>query len=248
MFFRSILHQKYVQIMNSTFYHWALFIALAFPWIATAEPVRVACLGDSITAGARVDSATASYPARLQELLGDHYEVRNLGIGGATLIKTGRPNVWNNLETIRVFQPHVVVIALGTNDTVGGQRKNWEQIERFDDDFGALIGVLAELPTEPHIILGTPTAMVLSTPGLSEQRLADLTERKIRLENLCKRIRKLAASHADQNVSLLELNAILKDRPELLTAADGVHPNTEGYLAIAKSVATHIHERLKPSK
>ena len=59
-----------------------------------ASPIRVACLGDSITAGARVDAKSESYPARLQKVLGEHFEVRNFGIGGATLIKTGRPNIW----------------------------------------------------------------------------------------------------------------------------------------------------------
>ena len=108
----------------------------------------MACLGDSITAGARVDAKTQSYPARLQELLGDDYEVRNFGIGGATLIKTGRPNVWRDLEAVQKFQPHIAIISLGTNDTVGGRRKNWEQIERFDDDFTEFIGALGGLADE----------------------------------------------------------------------------------------------------
>lgn len=210
-----------------------------------ATPVRVACLGDSITAGARVDAKTRSYPARLQEVLGEAYEVRNFGLGGATLIKTGRPNVWQKLDDVRKFEPQIAIISLGTNDTVGGKRKNWEQIERFDEDYAELIDALADLPTKPRIVLCTPTAMVLNTKGLSEGRLANLTERKPRLQKLCIRIRKLAAQHADQNVSLLELNAVLQDRPELLTEGDGVHPNAEGYSAIAKAVAEHIRAQVK---
>ncbi len=202
----------------------------------------MACLGDSITAGARVDVKTESYPARLQELVGSNYEVRNFGIGGATLIKTGRPNVWRQLDAVKEFEPHIAVISLGTNDTVGGKRKNWEQIEPFDRDYSALIDALADLPTKPRIVLCTPTAMVLETEGLSADRRAGLTERKPRLQELCERIRKLAAGQATQNVSLLELNRILEGRPELLTAGDGVHPNREGYLTIAKAVADHLRE------
>jgi arylsulfatase A-like enzyme/lysophospholipase L1-like esterase len=213
--------------------------------VTGAEPIRVACLGDSITAGARVDAETQSYPARLQELLGDDYEVRNFGIGGATLIKTGRPNIWSVLEKVREFQPHIAIISLGTNDTVGGRRRNWEQIESFEHDFTELIGALGDLPTKPHIVVCTPTAMVLTTPGLSADRLADLTLRKTRLQELCARVRKLASKHADQNVSLLELNPVLQDHPELLTKEDGVHPNAEGYLAIAKVVAAHIRRPVK---
>ena len=201
------------------------------------EPIRIACLGDSITAGARVDAATQSYPVRLQELLGDGYEVRNLGLGGATLIKTGRPNIWQKLDDVREFQPHVAVISLGTNDTVGGQRKNWEKIGRFEDDYSELIGVLAAIPTRPRIVVCTPTAMVLQTKGLSEQRSAELAERKPRLQQLCRRIRDLAGQHAKENVSLLDLNAVLRDRPDLISEGDGVHPNADGYLAIARAVA-----------
>ncbi|MCA9214687.1 MAG: sulfatase-like hydrolase/transferase [Planctomycetales bacterium] len=212
------------------------------------ETTRVACLGDSITAGARVDAKTESYPARLQHLLGDAYEVRNFGIGGATLIKTGRPNIWRNLDTVKKFEPHFIVISLGTNDTVGGSRKNWEQIDRCDDDYSELINTLSDLPTKPHIVVCTPTAIVLETLGLSAERLANLAERKPRLQQLCERIRRLAKQHADRNTSLLELNAVLQNRPGLLTESDGVHPNAEGYTAIAQAVAAHIRQQNEPTK
>ena len=208
--------------------------------VSAEETLRVACLGDSITAGARVDAQSESYPAQLQELLGNAYDVRNFGIGGATLIKTGRPNIWRNLESVQGFQPHVAVISLGTNDTVGGTRKNWEQIERFEQDYAELIKWLGMLPTRPRIVVCTPTAMVLETPGLSADRIANLTERKPRLQELCRRIRELAKQAANPNVSLLELNSILQKRPDLVTERDGVHPNAAGYRKIAEAVAKHI--------
>jgi lysophospholipase L1-like esterase len=179
----------------------------------------------------------------LRELLGNTYDVQNFGIGSATLIKTGRPNVWQKLDEVRKFQPHVIVISLGTNDTVSGKRKNWEKIERFCCDYSELIGTLANLATKPRIVACTPTAMVLQTKGLSAKRLANLKERKPRLQDLCVRIRRLATKHGDQNVSLLELNRVLQDHPELLTEGDGVHPNAEGYLTIAKAVAEHIRSQ-----
>jgi arylsulfatase A-like enzyme/lysophospholipase L1-like esterase len=209
---------------------------------AVGRETRVACLGDSITAGARVEAETQSYPARLQELLGDEFSVRNFGLGSATLIRTGRPNVWQKLDVVRTFNPHVVVIALGTNDTVSGRRRNWEQIERFDDDYAALIDSLSSLPTKPRIVLCTPTPMVLTTPGLSADRLANLQERQPRLQNLCQRIRRLARDNVDQNVSLLDLNPLLQGSPELLTEQDGVHPNADGYLEVARAVAAHIRK------
>ena len=165
-----------------------------------AELIRVACIGDSITAGARVNAKTESYPARLQGLLGKTFDVRSFGVGGATLIKTGRPNIWSQLESIKQFSPHVAVISLGTNDTVGGQRKNWGRIDRFEKDYAELITSLSELPTKPRVIVCTPTAMVLETRGLSADRSANLTERKPRLQELCERVRRLVKKHGNENV------------------------------------------------
>lgn len=223
---------------------------LALPWIylilisltitANADSIKVACIGDSITAGARVEPATESYPARLQAILGKSFEVRNFGQGGATLLKTGTPNVWRQLKAIRSFQPDVAVISLGTNDTVSGKRKNWEKIDKFDDDLASLINELKQMSSSPQIILCTPTSMVLETKGLSDDRLKNLTERKPRLQNLCQRMRTFARQ--DQSISLLELNEVLKHRPDLVTEKDGVHPNKAGYVAIATTVSKRIRQ------
>ena len=98
--------------------------------------MTIACVGDSITFGARLeDPATNAYPARLQLLLGDSYEVINLGVGGCTLIRKGKPTVWNQLTKIKKSNPDLVVISLGTNDTCGmgtcGNRKCWEYKDEF---------------------------------------------------------------------------------------------------------------------
>jgi len=89
----------------------------------TLKKIKVACIGDSITFGARLeDSNRFSYPAQLQVLLGDNYRVENFGIGGCTLIRKGTPNVWTQLVKITDSNPDIVIICLGTNDTCGGTR------------------------------------------------------------------------------------------------------------------------------
>ena len=218
----------------------ALVTLFAATAAEAAVPIRIACMGDSITAGARVNTETDAYPAQLQRLLGDDYEVRNFGIGGATLIKQGRPSIWSILDQVKAFRPDVVVISLGTNDTVSGKLQHWEKIEAFDDDYRELTRELAVLPSQPRVFLCTPTAMVIETAGLSDDRVANLNERKPRLQELCRRVRQLAEENSDKNVSLIELNAVLSGHPEWLTEGDGVHPNERGYLAIAETVARHI--------
>ena len=51
----------------------------------SSAPLRIACIGDSITIG----GGKQSYPAQLGRLLGTRYEVRNFGVSGATMLQKG---------------------------------------------------------------------------------------------------------------------------------------------------------------
>src|SRR5690606_37695166 len=52
--------------------------------------VRVACVGNSVTRGYGLAAPEKdSYPARLQKLLGEGFDVRNFGHSGATLLSKG---------------------------------------------------------------------------------------------------------------------------------------------------------------
>ena len=53
-------------------------------------PVRVACVGNSITYGTGIANRDKdSYPAQLQAMLGNKYLVGNFGKPGATLLRHG---------------------------------------------------------------------------------------------------------------------------------------------------------------
>lgn len=208
----------------------------------TGSKLKVACIGDSITYGARLDDPESdSYPAQLQKLLGDDYAVKNFGVGGCTLIRKGIPTVWNELPKIKAANPDIIVISLGTNDTCGygtcGDRKCWEYKDEFESDYRDLIDELSQLPSDPQIFLCAPSPMVLETPGLDAERIAGLKVRKPRLQELISMTKKVAM---EKNVSFIDLNEPLDHRPELFTLSDGVHPNKEGYEAIAKLVAKKL--------
>lgn len=63
----------------------------------SSATIKIACVGDSITAGAGVNTpALESYPAKLQKLLGTNYVVQNDGLSGSTLLKNGDLTYWNS--------------------------------------------------------------------------------------------------------------------------------------------------------
>ena len=57
------------------------------------EPIRVACVGDSITYGHGIkDRENDTYPGLLKYMLGDKYDVRNFGVSGTTtMMNTDMP-------------------------------------------------------------------------------------------------------------------------------------------------------------
>lgn len=199
---------------------------------------KVVCIGDSITYGARLDDrGEHSYPAQLQLLLGEDYLVENFGVGSSTLIRKGKPTVWDELPKIKKTNPDIVVISLGTNDTCGmgtcGDRKCWEYKDEFEIDYQELIDILGKLPSKPRVLICAPSPMVLETSGLDSIRIKGLTVRKPRLQLLIKIVKKVAK---EKNVEFIDLNTPLDHRPDLFTEKDGVHPNKAGYRAIAKLV------------
>lgn len=233
-----------IYIFSALFIGFLLIPQIAGSWSEKQQKITVACVGDSITYGARLENRDEnSYPARLQKLLGENYFVENFGVGSCTLIRKGLPTVWNELSKIKASNPDIVIISLGTNDTCGegtcGDRKCWEYKDEFEGDYSNLIDTLKTWSSQPKIWICAPSPMVLETQGLNQDRINDLTIRKPRLEELIEITKKVAKM---KNVGYIDLNTPLENKPELFTEKDGVHPNKKGYLAIAKQVFQHLNK------
>ena len=88
----------------------------------TTAPLRVACVGDSITAGYLASNSSMAYPQRLQALLDDRfpgaYSVSNFGAGGATAQKNTSNPYWKRKQYSQFINGtwDIVIIMLGTND------------------------------------------------------------------------------------------------------------------------------------
>ncbi|HEY0945600.1 MAG TPA: GDSL-type esterase/lipase family protein, partial [Opitutaceae bacterium] len=118
--------------------------------------IKVACCGDSITYGVGVpDRSTQSYPAVLQGLLGNEYQILRPAAGGLTLLKKGDYSFWrdNAYRGTIAAEPNIIIVLLGTNDS---KPVNWQYGAEFESDYHALIDSFSAIPTRPKIMLALP--------------------------------------------------------------------------------------------
>ena len=104
-----------------------------------ADPVVVACVGDSITEGIGATRADQySYPAQLQGLLGEGYAVHNYGASGMTLLAEGDyPYIRQERYAASLACPcDAVILMLGTNDS---KPQNWRLQERYLSELTEMI-------------------------------------------------------------------------------------------------------------
>jgi lysophospholipase L1-like esterase len=188
----------------------------------THAQTRVACIGNSITQGI---GATLSYPARLQTLLGAKCTVQNDGVSTTTMLKNGNFPYWKygKLSHVFTFQPHIVTIKLGTNDT---KPVNWDAHNtEFKRDYLAMIDTLNILSTKPRIFLVLPAPIWSNTFEIRDSAL----------QKIMVIIRQIGAERSlpviDCNAPLLPFKAYLPD---------GVHPNDAGADSIARIIYRSI--------
>jgi lysophospholipase L1-like esterase len=181
-------------------------------------PIKVACVGDSITQGIGA-TVGHSYPDQLQALLGSKWVIKNYGVSGRTLLRKGDLPWWYEqaFKDAHSLNPDAVVIMLGTNDTLP---QNWVHEAEFYGDYKDLIESFKSLPSKPHIWIMRPPP---------------IPENEKNLEVLRSLIDKLAG---DENVGEIDVYGALVSKPELF--ADHVHPNDTGAGILAQTVAHAI--------
>jgi acyl-CoA thioesterase I len=181
---------------------------------AQAAPVRVACIGDSITRG-------TEYTLDLWAELGPDYVVGDFGVGGATVSLHSEAAYLNKTACITAeqFKPDIVVVMLGTNDA--DQTLN-ETTAEFVADYVTLLSAFQSLPNKPQVYIVQPPPIYNVSLSLSGELFA---------ERVIPGIREVATQ---TGLPLIDAYSPLLGHPDLFI--DGVHPTAGGAQLIANAV------------
>ncbi len=187
---------------------------------------RVACVGDSITYGVLSTNAEEkSYPAQLQKLLGEDYEVGNFGVGCASLMEDtdlpycSTPRYQPSLD----FDADTVIIMLGTNDS---SINNIDKIDKFPEALINFANVYKKGTSDPDVYIASIAC------GYDKNMEKDID----------KRINGIVAPLIKETVSktcakgFIDIHKLTSNMPE--NFVDGVHPNDSCY----KLMALHFYK------
>jgi lysophospholipase L1-like esterase len=184
-------------------------------------PIRVACVGDSIT-------EVSGYTSHLQSLLGSQYLVENFGVSGATvLLNSWRPYLKQlKFQNAKEFQPNIVVIILGTNDGLHGLH---QYNASFQEDYEKLITQFQQLESKPQILIVKPPPIFSNSSDLSSTYFT---------QTIIPQIEEVANK---QNLPIIDVYSAFGDHTDYFK--DGVHPNSQGAVLLASEVYNAINEQ-----
>ena len=168
---------------------------------------RFVAYGDSITQGFHAANVVESYPTRLAR--GKNWDLINMGFGSRRLtIPDG--------AVLARLKPSIVTVLIGVNDCL--QQK---PVDRFAAD---VAGFVTEFRRgEPR----TPIAWITPLP------VADPSKWKHseRLDSYRAAVASTLSRIADPAIHLIQGTDLIDPDPKLF--ADGLHPNSDGFAAIA---------------
>ena len=196
---------------------------------AQNQKIKIACIGNSVTYGYRLkDPSTQSYPAQMQKMLGDKYEVNNYGHSGATLLRNGHNPYYKTKEFSEAIKlvPDIAIIHLGLNDT---DPRDWNNYSNdFRGDYSWLIDTLRKTNPNVKIYICLMTPIFNSHPRFR----SGTRDWYWKIQNLIPEIAKV------NHTGLIDLHTPFYFHPNLFP--DALHPNKEGAMVMAKTVYSAI--------
>ena len=205
--------------------------------------LKIACLGDSITAAANLEKEENyqqyTYPARLKELLGAE-EVYNLGIGGSSI---GR--YWSDAYVERYREipedADIIIVMGGTNDGFSVSDKEFGSLDErayrtFCGDLDELMRGLREDYPDADIFFVTPLPNILQDYLMRERDYLLPQQRFVDV------ILTLAREYDYEVIDLYNSNILDSHDVDIVEdyVPDGVHANQEGYRVLAEHFAAEL--------
>ncbi len=216
-------------------------IFFSFTLLSNAQDfkVKIACIGNSITYGARLEKpARDSYPTQLSNMLseiyGDTCIVNNYGVSGRNMLKNAPKPIWNEpqfAEALR-WTPDICIILLGTNDSRPGLWADYG--DEFKKDYLAMIDTFKTINPNTIFILGEPTPI-----WKGHHYGGDSWDTKhndtILVKNTIPIIKKVAKK---TKATLIDFHTPFANSIQLFP--DLLHPNPEGAHSIAELIFEEI--------
>jgi lysophospholipase L1-like esterase len=204
----------YVRTINNGFYS---------GWAFKSDIIKVGCVGDSNTYGAEAtDRSRYAWPIQIRDMLGDKYETRNFGVNGA-LMMNHLNDAWRNKTAYsdnKAYDPDIIVIALGTNDSKDGY---WDAV-KFKNSYIDLINEFKSYSSEPDIYMAIPIKAYSSTWSINDQTIREQV------------IPAMKEISKEKGLPLIDLYSVTNNIANLM-ASDGIHPRDEGLRIMARKIA-----------
>jgi acyl-CoA thioesterase I len=184
------------------------------------DPIRIACVGDSIT-------QITKYTADMQVMLGSNYTVGNFGVSGSTVsLSTYKPYMKQpEFQDAENFQPDVVVIMLGTNDAHDDLQ---QYIGTFDDDYYSLVDSFQNLTNNPQVWIVESPPVYSNTLGISP----DFFNGQV--------IPHIQHVASQEEVPTIDVYDVFGNHSDY--TGDGIHPNDDG----AALIASQVYDAIAP--
>lgn len=188
------------------------------------QKTKIACIGASIVYGKHIPYREKnSFPAKLNEMLGESYHVENFGWPGAA-VQRGSDLFYRDLpqyEEALQFDGDIYVVMIGTNDS---KRINYSDEANFKKDYIRLLDSFISPDKNPLFLL-------LNLPDIMSN---DFTNEVFDIEKIKPINENIRATAEEKSWSFVDINAVFSHRPDLYVE-DGVHPNADGAQMIAES-------------
>ena len=218
--------------------------------------MKIAFLGDSITAGAGAGKYENSYVSKVGEILG--CEVENFGVGGTRIApqrSVSDDPRWDEHFMIRarkMQEADRVFVFGGTNDYGHGDAPLGEFGDEGEDTFFGAFFCLAKYLSEKYgaekicFILPIPRYNMSSIYGSGERKAGDARFANCELHTLSVYIDAEIKILNQLNIDYMDISEYL---PEPMTNGeselfiDGLHPNDKGHLIIAERICEYVKSK-----